>query len=175
MTSGLTCVAAYSALECANGRSSGFDSVPAFAESARRVDHASNAAPVCPAAISPYHSFLCRGVSRGRVNACFIGSIGAPAVRGSIASGPAFTLGNGAEGNEAESVTSFVESLDVTAGRSSTAFPASPVCGKGNSKTIAANNINHLSYCETCTSGPIRNTQTILYKRSGSTGPLVTF
>lgn len=73
MNAGLTCVAAYSAFECEKGRRNGFDSVPYPPEIARRVDHASNAAPLAPAAVSAYHNFLWRGVSRGRVITGLIG------------------------------------------------------------------------------------------------------
>src|SRR5271157_265993 len=74
MRAGLTCVAAYIAPECANGRSSGSPSVPYPLEIARRVDHASNAAAPCPAAINEYQILRCRGDSTGRSTAGLMGA-----------------------------------------------------------------------------------------------------
>src|SRR5271166_1148955 len=75
MMAGLTCVAPYIAPEWANGRISGSPSVPYPPEIARRVDHASNAAALCPVAINAYQILRCRGDSTGRITAGLMGAI----------------------------------------------------------------------------------------------------
>src|SRR5262249_23739070 len=62
-TRGLTCVAAYNAPECENGRSMGLPSTPYPREIARRVDHASNEAAPAPVKERAYQSLRCREVS----------------------------------------------------------------------------------------------------------------
>ena len=63
ITAGFTCVATYNVPEWANGRNSGFDSVPYPPEIARRVEYASNPAVLCPAADNPIHANFCFGAS----------------------------------------------------------------------------------------------------------------
>jgi hypothetical protein len=67
-------VAAYIAPECAKGRSNGSLSVPKPPETARRVDHASKAAALCPVAIKAYQILRWRGDSTGRITAGLMGA-----------------------------------------------------------------------------------------------------
>src|SRR5216684_4123960 len=134
------------AFECANGRSIGFASWPYPPATARCVDQASNAAPLCPATVSAYQIFLCRGVSRGRVNTGFAARKGCAAAFGAIGSTSAFTLGAGAESRaEATSVESFVELSEATAGESLTTFAGSSICEMEQIKSSVAMTIRDTS------------------------------
>src|SRR6267154_6445735 len=88
-----------------------------------------------------------------------------------------FALGAGAEGREeATSVESLVVLSETTAGESFTTFATSSICGMEQIRSSVARTISHLSIaCGTCKSVPTRNGGNILYKRTGNTGPLVTF
>jgi hypothetical protein len=188
MTAGLTCVAAYSAFECAKGTRNGLDSCPAPAVIARRVDHASNAAPAWPAAIKPYHIFLCFAVSTDPVNAGFTGWKGCAGCAegfGSIASASVFTFGSGADGKDAAGEASLallsatsVEEFDrsATAVETFADFAASSTCGMDITRRRASRIICHLSIARGyCKSVPTRNAAKILPRSAGDTGLLVTF
>src|SRR5579885_2230175 len=97
ISAGLTCVATYSAPECAKGRSSGFASVPYPPEIARRVDHASKAAALCPAMASVYHTLRCLGVSEYTTTGVFTGATGNAA--GTAGSAAETVFGSGMEGS----------------------------------------------------------------------------
>src|SRR2546430_10239518 len=113
MNAGLTCVAAKIAFERANGFRNGCASWPYPPEIARRVDHASNAAPACPAAINPYQTFRCLGVSPGRRLTDLTGSKGCAAERNATGSTSGFTFGCGAEGKAGTAVASLEMSREA--------------------------------------------------------------
>src|SRR5580692_11591406 len=148
ITKGLTCVAAYIAPECENGRRKGFASVPYPPEIARRVDHASNAAAPEETAISAYQVFFSRSETSSGLKARLPGLTARGALPGAIGSAvragvtPAafepeaisasvLIFGSGTEGRALEREESFAASMETPAGRSTTAFTASPLCGKG--------------------------------------------
>src|SRR5580700_763819 len=89
ITSGLTCVAAYIAPECENGRRKGFASTPYPLETARRVDHASNVAAPDDTAISAYQVFFCRSDTSSGLKAGLPGRTARGALPGAIGSGVA--------------------------------------------------------------------------------------
>jgi len=131
---GLTCVAAYIAPECANGRNRGSPSVPKPPESARRVDQASNAAALWPLTISAYQILRCRGDSAGRIAAGLMGEFKSeppgvlPSTTGEEASTSPFpagvSFGAGASGSldlVVESGSEELELLATNVGESATA------------------------------------------------------
>ena len=73
------------------------------------------------------------------------------------ASASVSTLGAGIDSRGCEREETWVESLNTVAGASVAACPVFPVCGKGNSSKIVANNMCHLSSCESCKPFPTRN------------------
>src|SRR4029077_1640905 len=162
ITSGLTCVAAYNAPECENGLRNGLASVPYPPEIARRVDHASKAAAPEDANVSAYQTFFCRSLSYSRLKAGLPGLMARGELPGTIgsAAGAGITgaeleasaistslliFGSGTDGRTLAGVESLVASMETPAGRSTTVFATSPLCGKGLSKRIVASSIFHLS------------------------------
>ena len=113
---------------------------------------------------------------RGCVNTGFSGRKGCAARFGAIGSGSAFTRGSGADGREAARVASFAVLSEATAGESLATFAVSSICGMEQIRRSAAMTICHLSIAGgCCKSVPTREEITLLVKRSGNTGPLVTF
>src|SRR5712691_12429549 len=154
----------------------GFASRPYPLETARYVVQASKAAPLCPASAHPYQIFLCRGVSRGRVNTGLTGRKGCVAAFGVMGCGSAFTLGAGAEARDATRVESFAALSEATAGESLTTFAVSSICGMVQIRRSTVMTICHLSIARgSCKSVPTRNEANLLFKWSGSTGLSVSF
>src|SRR5580658_10423524 len=127
ITSGLTCVAAYIAPECENGRRNGFASTPYPLETARRVDHESNAAAPEEASISAYQVFFSRSETSSGLKAGLAGLTARGALPGAIGSAVApgatpaafafaaisasvLIFGSGTEGNAFEREESFAAS-----------------------------------------------------------------
>jgi hypothetical protein len=201
ITRGLTCVAAYNASECENGRSVGFASMPYPPVITRRVDHASNTPAPLPAAASPYHHFLfASGFSLSHEVAGFALVIGAlpgstlaedaldetveplPLSASVSSSASVFTFGSGAAGADATSRSppeSFLESLElleIPMGGFTAIFAVSPLCGMGNSNNTAASSMESpQSAASPANFSPLATRETLRIRSALRTGLLVTF
>ena len=156
---------------------------------ARRVVHASNAAAPCPATIRPYQIFLWRAVSYVSVVAGFTGvlklgwmaeELAATAdVDSSVAFEDTATLGVGASG-----LTSFAS----TAGSAGAGDFSSVAAGVSRVRGVSTETVlqqisrsaviikDHLSHCRPGEgAGQAATSCTLLYQRTGVTGPLVMF
>lgn len=156
---------------------------------ARRVVQASNAAVPWPAAISPYHIFLWRGVSYDSVVGAFTGVFKTGSMAGTATPDPGSSsssafdainvFGRGVSGLACS--VSFAGSA-AAADSSSMAEGASAIRGVSAERVVqqersrAAIINDHLSHCRPGEGAGLSATAlNLLYQRTGVTGPLVTF